>query len=157
MLTFASRWAESADAQRIVVRLHWGVELTHQTLDVAFEEDARPWIRDNPRGLCAVLNSNTPVPTKPLPSLPAPITAGRCCNRRPKTEPAPTGRSPRRASRAPTRRFRPRPRGASKLAPHSSDQSLASPLGGRHDAATSSRIGSRTRAMRASRATRRDP
>jgi hypothetical protein len=32
----------------LVVRQHWGVETTHQILDVAFDEDERPWIESDP-------------------------------------------------------------------------------------------------------------
>ena len=35
--------------------LHWGVEITHQTLDVAFEEDARPWIKSDSTGALAAM------------------------------------------------------------------------------------------------------
>jgi hypothetical protein len=39
-----------------VTRSHWGVENNnHHTLDTAFEEDARPWIKGDPRGTLAVL------------------------------------------------------------------------------------------------------
>jgi hypothetical protein len=38
-----------------LVRLHWGVENNcHHTLDTAFEEDDRPWIQSDPRGMLAV-------------------------------------------------------------------------------------------------------
>lgn len=37
-----------------LVRLRWGVEITHQVLDTAFQEDDRPWIEHNPRGLLVV-------------------------------------------------------------------------------------------------------
>jgi hypothetical protein len=37
-----------------VIRLHWGVEISHQCLDVAFEEDERPWIEACPRGTVVV-------------------------------------------------------------------------------------------------------
>lgn len=38
------------------VRAHWGVENnSHHTLDVAFEEDDRPWIKAEPKGALAVL------------------------------------------------------------------------------------------------------
>ena len=30
---------------------HWAVETTHQILDVAFEENNKPWIREDPQGL----------------------------------------------------------------------------------------------------------
>lgn len=35
--------------------LHWGVEICHQTLDVAFLEDDRPWVRADANGMLAVL------------------------------------------------------------------------------------------------------
>lgn len=39
----------------LVVRLHWGVENNcHHTLDDAFEEDERPWIKSDPRGMVVV-------------------------------------------------------------------------------------------------------
>jgi hypothetical protein len=39
----------------LVVRLHWGVENNcHHTLDDAFEEDDRPWIKSDPRGMLVV-------------------------------------------------------------------------------------------------------
>jgi hypothetical protein len=38
----------------LLTRRHWGVETTHQTLDVAFEEDDHPWIEQNPRGMLVV-------------------------------------------------------------------------------------------------------
>ena len=38
-----------------LVRLHWGVETTHQILDVAFAEDAHPWIVNDADGALAVL------------------------------------------------------------------------------------------------------
>lgn len=39
----------------LVVRLHWGVENNcHHTLDTAFEEDDRPWIKSDPRGMIVV-------------------------------------------------------------------------------------------------------
>ena len=39
----------------LVVRLHWGVENNcHHTLDDAFEEDNRPWIKSDPRGMVVV-------------------------------------------------------------------------------------------------------
>ena len=39
----------------LLVRLHWGVENNcHHTLDVAFEEDDRPWIKSDPRGMVVV-------------------------------------------------------------------------------------------------------
>ena len=44
----ASQWL-------LVVRLHWGVENNcHHTLDDAFEEDNRPWIKSDPRGMVVV-------------------------------------------------------------------------------------------------------
>jgi DDE_Tnp_1-associated len=39
----------------LVVRLHWAVENNcHHTLDTAFEEDERPWIKTDPRGMVVV-------------------------------------------------------------------------------------------------------
>jgi hypothetical protein len=38
----------------LVVRSHWGVETTHQTLDVAFQEDDHPWIESEPRSALVV-------------------------------------------------------------------------------------------------------
>lgn len=39
----------------LVVRRHWGVENNcHHTLDTAFEEDDRPWIETDPRGMVVV-------------------------------------------------------------------------------------------------------
>jgi hypothetical protein len=38
----------------LVVRQHWGVELCHQTLDVALLEDDKPWITQNPRATAVV-------------------------------------------------------------------------------------------------------
>lgn len=39
----------------LLVRLHWGVENNcHHTLDDAFEEDNRPWIKSDPRGMVVV-------------------------------------------------------------------------------------------------------
>lgn len=32
-----------------IIRRHWGVETAHQVLDVAFREDDRPWVTENPR------------------------------------------------------------------------------------------------------------
>src|SRR5512146_481520 len=44
------------DAQwLLLVRRHWGVETSHQILDVAFEEDDRPWIEQNPRATVVVM------------------------------------------------------------------------------------------------------
>jgi hypothetical protein len=37
-----------------VVRAHWGVETTHQILDVAFKEDDHPWIESEPRAALVV-------------------------------------------------------------------------------------------------------
>lgn len=37
-----------------VVRGHWGVETTHQILDVSFKEDDHPWIPTDPRGALVV-------------------------------------------------------------------------------------------------------
>jgi hypothetical protein len=38
----------------LLLRRHWGVETTHQILDVALEEDDHPWIEQNPRGMLVV-------------------------------------------------------------------------------------------------------
>ena len=38
-----------------LVRRHWGVEVTHNILDVAFEEDERPWITHSAQGMLVVL------------------------------------------------------------------------------------------------------
>ena len=38
-----------------LVRGHWGVETSHNTLDTAFAEDDRPWIEADPQGMVAVL------------------------------------------------------------------------------------------------------
>jgi predicted transposase YbfD/YdcC len=44
------------DAQwLLLVRRHWGVETSHQILDVAFEEDDHPWIVQNPRATVVVM------------------------------------------------------------------------------------------------------
>lgn len=37
------------------VRAHWGVETTHQILDVAFAEDEHPWIRADAHGMLVTL------------------------------------------------------------------------------------------------------
>ena len=39
----------------LLVRSHWGVETSHNTLDTAFAEDDRPWIEADPQGMVAVL------------------------------------------------------------------------------------------------------
>ncbi len=39
----------------LLVRSHWGVEAGHHTLDTAFAEDDRPWIKADPQGMLAVL------------------------------------------------------------------------------------------------------
>ena len=44
----------TADQWLLVVRRHWGVEIAHQVLDVAFKEDKRPIIRENPRATVVV-------------------------------------------------------------------------------------------------------
>jgi hypothetical protein len=44
----ASQWL-------LLVRRHWGVETSHQILDVAFEEDDHPWIEQNPRATVVVM------------------------------------------------------------------------------------------------------
>jgi DDE_Tnp_1-associated len=38
----------------LLIRNHWRVELAHQTLDQAFAEDDKPWIRSDPRGMLVV-------------------------------------------------------------------------------------------------------
>lgn len=38
----AAQWA-------LIVRRHWGVETTHQILDVSFREDDHPWVESEPR------------------------------------------------------------------------------------------------------------
>lgn len=38
-----------------LVRRHWAVEVTHNVLDVAFEEDDRPWITHSAKGMLVVL------------------------------------------------------------------------------------------------------
>jgi hypothetical protein len=42
------------DQWLLVIRRHWGVESAHQILDVAFSEDAHPFIEHNPRGALVV-------------------------------------------------------------------------------------------------------
>jgi len=45
----------SAAQWLLLVRLHWGVENNcHHTLDTAFQEDKRPWIQSDPRGVVVV-------------------------------------------------------------------------------------------------------
>lgn len=39
----------------LLVRSHWGVETTHQILDVAFAEDDHPWIENDPDGALSVM------------------------------------------------------------------------------------------------------
>jgi hypothetical protein len=39
----------------LLVRSHWGVESSHHTLDTAFAEDERPWIKADANGMLAVL------------------------------------------------------------------------------------------------------
>ena len=39
----------------LVVRRLWGVETSHQILDMAFAEDAHPWIEQNPRATAVVM------------------------------------------------------------------------------------------------------
>ena len=43
------------DQWLLLVRRHWGVETSHQILDVAFEEDDHPWIEQNPRATVVVM------------------------------------------------------------------------------------------------------
>jgi hypothetical protein len=38
----------------LAIRRHWGVETSHQVLDVSFLEDRHPWIKANPRGALVV-------------------------------------------------------------------------------------------------------
>jgi hypothetical protein len=45
----------SADKWLLLARLHWGVEHTHNRLDVVFEEDDHPFITYDPQGALAVL------------------------------------------------------------------------------------------------------
>lgn len=45
----------SAKQWLLVIRRHWGVETTHQILDMAFKEDDKPWITGNPRGAAVVM------------------------------------------------------------------------------------------------------
>jgi hypothetical protein len=42
------------DQWLLLLRRHWGVETTHQILDVALQEDDHPWIEQNPRGMLVV-------------------------------------------------------------------------------------------------------
>ncbi len=37
------------------MRRHWGVETSHQILDVSFQEDDHPWIEQNPRATVVVM------------------------------------------------------------------------------------------------------
>jgi hypothetical protein len=39
----------------LLLRRHWGVEVSHQILDGAFAEDDHPWITGNPRGCLVVV------------------------------------------------------------------------------------------------------
>lgn len=39
----------------LAARRHWGVETTHQILDVTFHEDDHPWIESNPRATAVVI------------------------------------------------------------------------------------------------------
>ena len=45
----------SAAQWLLLVRRHWGVETSHQVLDVAFKEDDHPWIEQNPRAAVVVM------------------------------------------------------------------------------------------------------
>ena len=45
----------SAGQWNLAIKLHWGVETSHQILDVAFEEDKRPWIRTDPNGMLVMM------------------------------------------------------------------------------------------------------
>ena len=44
----------TADHWLLVARRHWGVETSHQILDIAFEEDDHPWIEACPRAALVV-------------------------------------------------------------------------------------------------------
>jgi DDE_Tnp_1-associated len=44
----------TADHWLLVARRHWGVETSHQILDIAFEEDDHPWIEACQRGALVV-------------------------------------------------------------------------------------------------------
>lgn len=45
----------TADQWLCCIRLHWQVELAHQSFDKAFDEDDHPWITSNPNGMLVVL------------------------------------------------------------------------------------------------------
>lgn len=45
----------SAEQWNLAIKLHWGVETSHQILDVAFGEDDRPWIRSDPNGMLVMM------------------------------------------------------------------------------------------------------
>jgi len=45
----------TAGQWNLAIKLHWGVETSHQLLDVAFEEDKRPWIRNDPNGMLVMM------------------------------------------------------------------------------------------------------
>jgi len=45
----------SARQWALAIKLHWGVETSHQILDTAFDEDERPWIRMDPNGMLVML------------------------------------------------------------------------------------------------------
>jgi len=45
----------SFDHWLALIRLHWRVELVHQTLDVAYQEDERPWIVANGNGALVMM------------------------------------------------------------------------------------------------------
>lgn len=47
--------ALSPDRWLLLARLHWGVEQTHNRLDVVFEEDDHPFITYDPQGALAVM------------------------------------------------------------------------------------------------------
>jgi len=44
----------TADHWLLVARRHWGVETSHQILDIAFQEDDHPWIEACPRAALVV-------------------------------------------------------------------------------------------------------
>jgi len=45
----------TAEQWNLAIKLHWGVETSHQCLDVAFDEDERPWIRSDPNGMLVMM------------------------------------------------------------------------------------------------------
>jgi hypothetical protein len=45
----------TVDQWLLLVRSHWGVETSHQILDVSFYEDHHPWIEQNPRATVVLM------------------------------------------------------------------------------------------------------